>query len=380
MSPDNQHTSSVTNLPSRELIPFDHSGRTRIEQYKEQYRAQEIARQEIRAELAGASSPDLAAFTQTLEDELAAEIPEKRWAVRNLASAGSIVTLPSSRKTGKTTFLANLAMSGVGGESFLGEFETFLTGTVAVVNAEMGTEDYRETYRALKIREAKKIRLLHCRESGIRINLMNDVTAQRFTDWLTGNDAQWLFLDPWKNFLAWSGTKMNDNDAASMLITRVQEIHSAAGLTLTVIPMHTTQTAQEAGYERAKGAGEVEDSADALWRYTRSKGYRNSTRVLAVEGRGGAGLDETTVLFDPETGRLTLGEGDRKTAEAERISMAIVVYVKENPGLSQDQIVTAMHDVGHPRDKVREILGNLRATGIITTKKGPHNATLHYAE
>jgi hypothetical protein len=259
--------------------------------------------------------PDLAGATISLPDLLALPEPERRWAVGCLASAGSVVTLPSQRKTGKTTFVANLAQSGADSEPFLGWFSTTLSGTIAVVNAEMSDMDYRVVYERLGIRHPERIKILNCRDHGVKLNLLNDAVAEHVVKWLVSNDAEWWFPDPWKNFLAWARVGMNDNDGVNRLAARVQEIHAAAGIQLTVIPMHTTQNPQEEGMERGKGAGELEDSADAMWRYTRVDiRRRNSPRVLAVEGRGNTGLDETTVMWDEATGRLTLGTGNRHDA------------------------------------------------------------------
>lgn len=348
--------------------------RIEINHFKRQYRNQETARREVRAELAGAAAPDFGTCTATLQYELALPVPPVRWAVEKLATSGSIVTLPSSRKTGKSTFIANLAAAGADSEPFLGAFPTRLDGSIAIINAEMGTWDYLTPYRTLGIRRQDTVRIMHCRDNGIKINLLDDTTADRFAKWLQDGGTRWLFLDPWKNFLAWSGTGLNDNDAANLLITRVQEIHAAAGITLTVIPMHTTQTAQEAGYERAKGAGEVEDAADALWRYVRSEASREAARVLTVEGRGGAGLDETTVDFDAATGRLSLGTGDRKDAQARKYENVLIGILRKNGGITGTKLLDA---ASGNRNQMLAARSRLEDRGLITGVK--HGKSTYWA-
>ncbi len=383
MESGSKHTQHLLTGANAEVVSLNghraiSADRQEIERVKQQLRISEIARRELRTELAEAAVPDFGTFGTTLLAGLSAPPPVARWAVESLATTGSVVTLPSSRKTGKTTFLANLAACGVDGQPFLGSFGTFLDGTVAVVNAEMGRHDYLEPYRPLKIANANRIMLLNCRDDGIRLNLLDDVTADRLVAWLHMNDCRWLFLDPWKNFLAWAGVGLNDNDGVNLLATRVQEIHASAGVELTIIPMHTTQTPQEAGTERGKGAGELEDSADQLWRYVRSGAKRDDPRVLTVEGRGGAGLDETVVYFDRATGRLTLGEGDRQAVKADAISADILAYVAASPDCSGRKIEEAMTAKGHQQKPVREARGRLVAAGrLVTRPSGKDRATLH---
>lgn len=295
-------------------------------------RLYEQVRDALKHERSEGKAPDLSRFTSSLAHELRTPPPEERWAVGSLATKGSVVTMPSSRKTGKTTFLGNLGYCGLTGSQFLGRFETFLdpAKSIAVVNAEMNTDDCLDIWRDLippapVRRNAPPVAdpyewvyFLHCREYGLRLDLLNDVTAERFTEWLRDREAQWLFLDPWRNFLSWSGIGISDGDGVSRLANRVREIHEDADLSLTVIPVHTPQAVAEEGYERAKGAGELEDAADSMWRYTRLGSGRDSPRFLAVEGRGrGCGLEATEVLFNGLTGSLKLGERSRADIKAD---------------------------------------------------------------
>jgi hypothetical protein len=281
---------------------------------------------ELRAIAGMGDIPDLRAFTADMWEEMNEPAPVRRFAIDRLAGDGHIVTLPATRKTGKTTLLANAGLAGAAGLPFLGEFDTHLDGTVYAVNAEMTRWDYLDTWRNVAVNlglsegelkgAATHIKFLHCREEGIRLDFTSDAVCGAITTNLYDWGARWWFLDPWKDLLAWSGVKMNDNAGVAELLQRIRTVADEAEVRLTVISMHTTQQAAEPGYERGKGAGELEDGADALWRYSRIGPGSDAPRVLAAEGRGGVGLPETVIDFDAGTEVLRLGSGDRYSAAA----------------------------------------------------------------
>ena len=302
----------------------------------ENKRANAWAEEQIQQEKGERHAPDLSGPLRSLWDDIQDPPPKVPSAIDELAKKGHIVTLPSARKSGKSTLLMNLAWSGVRGGKFLEEFQTYLGGNVGFVNAEMTTDDFTEYARPMPFKEKDMRRIfpIHCRDEGIRLNLLNDETCSRFIRWLRDRDCEWLFLDPWKNFLSWAGAGMNDNDMVSRLADRVREIVVSAGISLCVIPMHTTQTAPEEGLERGKGAGELEDSADSMWRYTRVDGSISLPRILAVEGRG-VGLEGQAVMYDEGTGLLSLGQGGRaevrSRGNAEIVADTLELYLASVP-------------------------------------------------
>jgi hypothetical protein len=305
----------------------------------------------------------------TLADNLAEPEPDIKWAVHDLAVEGSIVTLPSSRKTGKTTLLANLAKAGVDDRLFLGQFSCGLGNrTIANINCEMTKHEFLFSYRPLNIRNADRIYPLHCREQGIKLNFLDAATVEKFGNWLVEINAGWMYLDPWKDLCAWAKVGMNDTDGVNQLTSAIRDVHAAANLGLTLIPMHVTQNPQEAGAERGKGAGELEDGADALWRYTRSTPNPTAPRVLAVEGRGGAGLEETAVNFNTWTHELTLGEGDRQGVTDKQLATkafeAVRQYVASHEGMFPNTS-KAKAAIGGHAEKAREALDLAEARGLL---------------
>jgi hypothetical protein len=247
-------------------------------------KALSYARDALEAETA---LPALEIHSLDLETDMAMPRPMIAYAVDEIATAGAQVTLPSSRKTGKTTFLLNLCRAAGNGVPFLDRFECSLDGNIGYLNAEMLRADILGYCDHLGDGVwTSRVHMLHCREDGLRLNLLSDSVCESVVRWCGLYDIEWLVLDPWKNFLTWSGVGMNDNDGVLALSERCRSLSVAARLQLMMIPLHTTQAGPEnEGGERGKGAGELEDGADWLWRYTRVGGAADP-RVFSVEGRG----------------------------------------------------------------------------------------------
>lgn len=266
--------------------------------------------------------PDFSVHDQSFYDELKTPAEDRRYVVQDLAKEGHVVAFPSPRKTGKTTLLANLGFAGLTGSDFLSAFATDLQVDegLVVVNAEMIGHDYRDVWEALSPGKVegrypyKRLYMMHCRETGTKINLTSDRTREAFAEWLIDRNARWLFLDPWKEFVTWARMDPNLDKDINELLDAVRDLSHLAGLVLTVIPAHTPQSG-EAGI-RTKGAGAFEDGADAIWKYWRSKDERSAPRLLAAQGRV-EGLDPTEVLFDREHYALALGDRTAMDIRAE---------------------------------------------------------------
>jgi hypothetical protein len=333
-------------------------------------RALSYARDSLAAESA---VPMLSITSIPLCDDLVAPRPLVRYAVEDIATAGAQVTLPSSRKTGKTTFLLNLARSAGNGTPFLDRFECSLDGNIGYLNAEMLRADILGYCDRLGNGIwTSRVHMLHCRETGARLNLLSDNVCDSIVRWCSLYDIEWLILDPWKNFLTWAGVGMNDNDGVLALSEACRSIGVAASLQLMLIPLHTTQTPAEDGQERGKGAGELEDGADWLWRYTRV-GSAAEGRVFACEGRG-PGVDEMVVDWDSSTGLLSAGTGTRH--EARRSSganlaveaLSLLLLSGSDSRVRTYELVDAL--TGAKGERLSAIRAAVSSGAIISTEEG----------
>lgn len=309
--------------------------------------ARQLAEQQARGAVALHNAkipPSLSGSLTTLYQQMSLQPPDPDWSVERMALRGHLVTLPSARKTGKTTFLANLNHCAVDGELFLDRFACKLDGRIAVFNNEMEPYDHTLAYRQLQTHNTHRIVPIDAKGYSIPF-LRSDAFAEWLATWLRWAEAEWWELDPWKDVCRWNGVNPNDGAEVAALVGRIRDIQVEAGVNLVVISAHITQAGTLAGAaegsERAKGAGEFEDSADSMWRYFRAEPRREAPRLLYVEGRGGTGLDETTVEFNPLTCRLTLGEGGREQARDNAAAMRVVNALRadalqrsgEHPGL-----------------------------------------------
>lgn len=309
----------------------------------------------------------------SLSADLVAPRPAITWAVEDLATSGAQVTLPSSRKTGKTTFLLNLCRSAGNGTAFLDRFDCSMDGNIGYINAEMLRADILGYCDRLGGGVwTDRLQLLHCRENGVRLNLLSDAVCADLVSWCIHNEVEWLICDPWKNFLGWAGAGLNDNDAVLALSDRFRSIAVDAEISLCVIPMHTTQTPAEEGMERGKGAGELEDGADWLWRYTRIGGTTEG-RVLSAEGRG-PGVDEMVVSWDAGTGRLSAENVSRaevrRASGADRAREALELTLLDGrPRCAKGELLSALK--GTKGDRLADVRAGISAGLIIETDDGP---------
>lgn len=297
----------------------------------------------------------------TLQEALLFEQVEQPFAVKGLARVGQIITLPATRKSGKSTLISNLARAAVDELPFLDRFTTALDpgDRFGIWDCEMQDGDYVQILRGLDVKRGDGVRIINLRGRSMPFATDEELRAWTIA-WLRHHRIKWWVLDPWKNVCRWHGVGLNDNDGVQDLMQAVQDVQVEAGLELVLIPMHTNQ----AGDERGKGAGELEDSADAMWRYMRE----GHTRVLTVEGRG-VGLNETAVEFDQETGRLWLGTGDRKEGRREKISAKILGFLMDHPNATSGEVKA---HVGGKAEYAVDALAVLERQGSVTmTKDGP---------
>jgi hypothetical protein len=281
------------------------------EQYARSRRAQENYDRDLAAR-SRQYPPGFPHGSRSLTIRQAEEPPVREYAIESIAGKGHLVVCPSSRKTGKTTMIANLAYCGVEKQDFLGRFGTHLdeSACVGIWNFEMEAEDYTGAVAQLPLSQQGSDRIYIQDLKGYSVPfLADDESAAATVAWLRNYKIAWWFLDPWKNVLSANHVGMNDNPAVQDLVQRITEISKYAGVEMTWIPVHTPQSSGGNEEERAKGAGELEDAADSLVRYVRQRGGgRTVARTLTVEGRGGVGLDRSVIEFDDATGLLSIGD------------------------------------------------------------------------
>src|SRR5690606_37688036 len=85
------------------------------------------------------------------------------------------------------------------------------------------------------------------------------------------------------------------------------------------------------------------------------------------------------LTYSRESRRLSLWGGSRKDSMLGEVLKAVCDILADCPDLSGYAIEQrACMDGGHPRQNVRDAIKKGIADGLIATRPGPRNATLHY--
>lgn len=275
--------------------------------------------------------------TSTLADDLVRKPDPVRHRVVNLVGMRHNVTLTGAYKTGKTTLFGNLAKSLVDGTPFLGSLET-VPARVAFWNGEMDREDFTDYMRHLGVQHSERMSVYHLR--GYRVSLLSDAGMEHAITWLNDHASEVWLEDSWARLCAWAGVNGNDNAGVADLCAAIDEIKTATQVATFMPTVHTGRSQHAEGAEHGRGATFLDDWVDSRLVLTRN----GADRFLYAEGRR-VGMEETRLDFDPATGLMTLGEGDRKTAAEKNISQAVIDTVMASPGITSHQLHEALSRV-----------------------------------
>lgn len=290
--------------------------------------------------------------------------PTREFHVEKVFARRHIVTLVGRHKSGKTTLAGNLVQSLVDGDPFLGQFEvTGLSGNVGMWNGEMDAQDFDEYLLAMKIREMRRVQIAHLQ--GYKVNLLSDEGRKWAIKWLGDRDIEVWVPDPWSKICSWSGIEENDNTGVKQLQVRIEEIRREAGVVSIFMPIHPprAEDGQNGSTPRARGAAAMDEWPDALWTYSRD----DDQRYLAVEGRGGVGLDETAISYDAGTNRLGIVGGNRREIRRGSLGDRVIEIVTDREGIMTSDIYS---EVGGDRNEVSAAIKQLERDGKIHSEPG----------
>ena len=348
-------------------------------QLHERLVVREVAQQRVRLEARAVLAGEQAAATLStlpepvsLEVALAAPEPAVRWRVEGLLPAEGNATLTATRKTGKTTTVANLLRALADGLPFLDAFPVVpLAGRVALLNYEVAHDQLTRWLRALDLEHPERVSLFPLR--GHRVPLLTDDGAAWLVRRLRKVEAEVMVVDPFgRAFVAAGGETENDNTGVLRFLARLDEIKTAAGVSELVMLVHGNRDAME-GRERSRGASALEDWPDALWRLTADD---NGARFLSAGGRD-VDVPEQRLEYDPTTRRLTLSGGSRRQEAMRPVQEDIVELLEASPRMSGRKIEAALEARELTRDVVRGALAQLVKDGRVVVEDGPNRAHLH---
>ena len=259
--------------------------------------------------------------------ELAARaLDAQPWRVEGLMPTEGSTLVTAQRKTGKTTWVLNLARALVTGEPFLGCFPVRpVTGQVCLLNFEVsGPQLGRWAAEA----GVPLHRLVVANLRGRRNPLAHDEDRAELAGLLRARGVEVLICDPFAN--AFDGDNQNDAGQVARFLRELSTFtRSEVGATDLVLTNHAGWNA-----DRTRGSSALEDWADSLVLLTSD---RREVRYMSATGRD-VHVPEGMLTYDEDTRRVTLDRsGNRVMAErssrmAELVE-AVVLAVRETPGM-----------------------------------------------
>lgn len=259
----------------------------------------------------------------------------------------------AQRKTGKTTFVLNLARCLTTGAPFLGSLAVRPIGVgarVALLNYEVSGAQLARWAEDAGV-PAERLYLVNLR--GRRNPLEHPEDREALAALLRAQNVETLIVDPFGR--AYSGESQNDaGQVQSWLVALDRFARADVGALDVILTAH-------AGWngERTRGSSALEDWADAIVTLTRDED--TGDRFIRATGRD-VEMDEDGLSFDPDTRTLSLaGTGSRKAhakgrQDAETVAAILDALADRPEGWSGEDLqrVTGRKDAALTR--VRDAL------------------------
>lgn len=243
--------------------------------------------------------------------------------VDRLWTTNGRVLLAAAAKAGKTTMMTNLLGCLADGGAFLNTFDTQPVDpgrSIVYLNLEVSGNQMRRWLRRAGIRNTDAVHVVNLRGQLSALTLASEDGRTRVSGWLRDLGAQVVILDPLAPLLASLGLDENSNTDIATFFAWWSEALFDAGVADDIVCHHAGHYAG-----RSRGASRLMDEPDALWTITRDQAVDeddddiyagHEPRFFKATGRD-VEQPEQPLTFDPDTGLLELGSGNRKAMRAE---------------------------------------------------------------
>ncbi len=296
-----------------------------------------------RERLAGLSLPE----PSLLRDFLNEPIPPDSWRIADLWPAGGNVLLSATAKAGKTHVLLNLIRSLVDGDRFLGIYpvQRLEAGRVTSLDFELGRSLWQRWLGQQRIIHDDQVVTWAMRGQAATFNLLDPSLNRMWSERLKALETRVLTIDCLGPVLSAAGLDESKTHEVGAFLEALAEMASRARIEELVLVHHMGH-----GAERARGSSRLMDWPDALWNVVRP--------AEETEGRPGAApkvnmagprwfnaygrdvnVPESLMVYNPDTGRIVLGEGTRQEVEADHVIGQVLAYAHQNPGRSERDIM-----------------------------------------
>ncbi|TXK18446.1 bifunctional DNA primase/polymerase [Homoserinibacter sp. GY 40078] len=303
------------------------------------------------------------------------EADATRYRAEGLILLGGSTIVSAKRKTGKTTFVVNLAHSLLTGEPFLESFKVEpVGGRVAVLNYEVTGGQFAHWATRADVPGDRMI-LVNLR--GRRNPLAHTADRQALAEYLREQQVEFLIVDPFSR--AFTGANQNDVSEVGTFLTDLDLFtRSEVGATDLLLTVHTGWNG-----ERSRGSSGLEDWPDSIIRLTTREDDETGPRFLSAMGRD-VEVAEDQLELDPATSRLRLtGSGSRKSAaQTGRVSALagpILQLVGQHPGVKSRELQGLLREAGasfRKGDDSRALQALVDSGEVI--RRAVRNAQLHY--
>lgn len=287
-----------------------------------------------------------ASVSRSLTDALSVPAEPEPYLIQDMAPARGNIVLTAQYKSGKTDLLmGSLARSLADGVPFLDKFEVFTPeGGIKVGhwNLEMDEAHLIDGYiRPSGYHTTDNLVIASLR--GYRVNILSDVGRRWTVQWLKANCVKVWTIDSIAQLARMAGVGENSNEDMAQLLGTIDEIKTEAGVETCFLIAHTGRAEQEQGKERARAATVIDDWPDSRWVMTVDS---SDIRFLQVQGRGTA-MNATSLDYDPETHRYTLGGQTRQSVASEGWVQAVVGIVQgfAEKGISEASLWAKMKEI-----------------------------------
>ena len=228
------------------------------------------------------------------------------------------------RKSGKTVLSLNLMRSLVTGEQFLGFCDVMPVpedSTVVWLNLELTSANAERWMRKMKHRPGRGRRRPHGRAAHARARCTTTRSPTRrgvsgWCDACGGARAAVWVIDPVAPLMGACGLSMSDDRDVAIFQAAVDRVAAEAGVEV-VSTSRTSARTWRAATRRPRGRTRWEDGADSIMVLGRAA-WSSEKRWIRATVRDGEELNESTLVYDPETMRLSIDvEGNRAATKLE---------------------------------------------------------------
>jgi putative DNA primase/helicase len=232
------------------------------------------------------------------------------WLVRDRVPSGSLVLLAGKPKAGKSTLARDLALQVAKGGQWL-DWKCS-AGPVWYLVFEDKRSEVKNHFRKMGATSADPVRFLF-KQPG------SDILAELYK--LAERERPALIIvDTLQRLIR--ARDLNDYAEVTTKLTPVLALSRELGSTLLLV--HHAGKGERTGLDSVLGSTALAGSVDNIFLFGRSEKYR----VLSSQQRIGPDLEQTVVLFDEDSGRVTAGQ-TRENADIEAMKAEMLSVLRD---------------------------------------------------